>query len=104
MKEADRNILVRLPSKLDFLGSQLLVATGRAANSESLELSRAGITWDAKGIEVSAGLRKTNKRFYAIGDVNRLMQFSHAAAYEASLVLRIALFGFPVHRRRLHIA
>ena len=55
IKEAYRHILVRLPSKLDLLRSQLLVATGRAANSESLELSRAGITWDAKGIEVSAG-------------------------------------------------
>ena len=48
IKEADRNILVRLPSKLDLLGSQLLVAIGRAANVESLELSKAGITWDAK--------------------------------------------------------
>ena len=44
IKEADRNILVRLPSKLDLLGSQLLVATGRAANFESLELSKGGIT------------------------------------------------------------
>ena len=32
------------------------------------------------------------------------MQFSHAAAYEAGLVLRSALFGFPVRRRRMHIA
>lgn len=37
------------------------------------------------------------------GDLNRLMQFSHAAPYEAGLVLRSVLFGVPLRRRGTRI-
>lgn len=38
-----------------------------------------------------------------IGDVSRCMKFSHTAAYDANLVLRIALFGLLMRRRSMGI-
>ena len=106
----DRKIIVRLLNEQDLLGSYVLVATGPAVNVESLELIRSGIAWGAKGIEINAGSRKTNKRGYATGDVSRGMEFSHTAAYfshtaayKVGLVLRSALFGLPMRRRIMHL-
>jgi pyruvate/2-oxoglutarate dehydrogenase complex dihydrolipoamide dehydrogenase (E3) component len=76
-------------------GSHLLVAAGRQANVEDLDLDRAGIRWSPRGIEVDAGLRTSNRRVYAIGDCAGGPQFTHVAGYHASLVLRSALFRLP---------
>lgn len=73
-------------------GSHLLVATGRAANVNGLELEKAGIDYDRKGIKVKDDLRTTNKRVYAIGDVAGGLQFTHVAGYHAGLVIRGILF------------
>jgi pyruvate/2-oxoglutarate dehydrogenase complex dihydrolipoamide dehydrogenase (E3) component len=77
-------------------GSHLLVAAGRKPNVETLNLAAAGIAFTAKGITVDTGLRTTNKKVYAIGDVAGGPQFTHAAGYHAGLVIRNALFGMPV--------
>ena len=50
-------------------GSRILVAAGRRANVQGLDLEKAGIAYSDKGIEVDARLRTTNKRAVAIGDV-----------------------------------
>ena len=50
-------------------GSHLLVAAGRIPNVENLGLEKAGIAHDRRGIRVDAGLRSSNRRVYAIGDV-----------------------------------
>lgn len=76
--------------------SHVLVAAGRKPNVEGLGLERAGIAFDAKGIEVDRRLKTTNKRVYAIGDVAGGPQFTHAASYHAGLVIRHALFRLPV--------
>jgi pyruvate/2-oxoglutarate dehydrogenase complex dihydrolipoamide dehydrogenase (E3) component len=81
-------------------GSHLLIATGRRPNVTGLGLDRAGIAFDASGIKVDAGLRTTNRRVYAIGDVNGGMLFSNVAQDQAGLVLRNALFRMPVNARR----
>jgi pyruvate/2-oxoglutarate dehydrogenase complex dihydrolipoamide dehydrogenase (E3) component len=80
-------------------GSDLLVATGRSANVEGLDLDRAGIASNAKGIIVDAGLRTSNRAVYAIGDVVGGPQFTHVAGDHAGLVVRSALFGLPVKVR-----
>ncbi len=77
-------------------GSHLLVAAGRKAATEGLGLERAGIAHDRRGIIVDRGLRTSNKRVYAIGDVARGLQFTHMANYHAGLVIRNALFRLPV--------
>lgn len=77
-------------------GSRLLVATGRKANLQGLNLEAAGIAHDKRGIAVNDRLRSSNKRVYAIGDVAGGMQFTHLANHHAGLVIRNALFRLPV--------
>ncbi|NKX63302.1 FAD-dependent oxidoreductase [Labrenzia sp. 5N] len=76
--------------------SHLLVATGRAPNVDGLGLKEAGIDHDRKGIAVDKGLRTSNRRVYAIGDVAGGLQFTHVAGYQAGLAIRSILFRLPV--------
>ncbi len=76
-------------------GSHLLIATGRRPNTGELDLEKAGISHTPKGIQVDARLRTTNKKVFAIGDVAGGLQFTHVAAYHASIVIRNALFRLP---------
>ena len=77
-------------------GSHLLVAAGRAATIDGLNLDAAGIKVERGAIVVDRRLRTTNKKIYAIGDVGGGPQFTHVANYQAGLVVRNALFRLPV--------
>jgi pyruvate/2-oxoglutarate dehydrogenase complex dihydrolipoamide dehydrogenase (E3) component len=81
-------------------GSHLLVAAGRKAVVDGLNLAAAGVTADARGIVVDKGLRTSNRRIFAIGDCASGaaggLQFTHVANYHAGLVVRSALFRLPV--------
>lgn len=77
-------------------GTHLLVAAGRRPSVDGLGLEAAGIAATPRGITVDAGLRTSNRRVYAIGDVAGGPQFTHIAGYHAGLVIRSALFGLPV--------
>ncbi|MEM9206532.1 MAG: FAD-dependent oxidoreductase [Pseudomonadota bacterium] len=76
----------------DLSGSHLLVAAGRKPNIDGLDLEKAGIQSTARGIHVDQGLRTTNRKVYAIGDVAGGLQFTHVANYHAGLVIQNALF------------
>ncbi|WP_193173940.1 dihydrolipoyl dehydrogenase family protein [Nisaea nitritireducens] len=76
-------------------GSHLLVAAGRSPNISGLGLEAAGIKHGRAGIEVDAGLKTSNRKVYAIGDVAGGLQFTHVAGYHASIVIRSALFRMP---------
>ncbi len=76
-------------------GSHLLFATGRNPNVSDLNLAAAGIKFSREGISVNRGLRTSNRRVYAIGDVIGGPQYSHASSYQAEIVLRRALFWLP---------
>ena len=76
-------------------GSDLLIAAGRRANLDSLDLDAAGIAHSPKVIDVDRGLRTSNRRVYAIGDAASPYQFTHMASYQATVVLRNALFRLP---------
>jgi len=78
------------------VGTHLLVAAGRRPNVDGLGLDLAGIEHGVGGITVDRGLRTTNRRVYAIGDVAGGPQFTHAANHHAGLVIRSALFRLPV--------
>ncbi|WP_197916614.1 dihydrolipoyl dehydrogenase family protein [Thiosulfatihalobacter marinus] len=86
-----------------FSGSHLLMAVGRRANTDMLNLEAAGIRTARTGIRVDARLRTTNRRVYAIGDVAGGMQFTHVAGYQAGVILRSVLFGLPARAREDHI-
>ena len=81
-------------------GSHLLVATGRAANIANLDLEKANIEFERRGITVDATMRTTNKRVYAIGDVAGGLQFTHVAGYHAGLVIRAILFRKKAEENR----
>jgi pyruvate/2-oxoglutarate dehydrogenase complex dihydrolipoamide dehydrogenase (E3) component len=86
-----------------FTGTHLLIAVGRVPNLERLNLQAAGITHDRAAITVDAGLRTTNRRVYAIGDVAGHGQFTHLAGYHAGIVIRSAVLGLPAKARHDHI-
>ncbi len=70
----------------------VLVALGRRPNVDGLNLDAAGIAFDAAGVTVDDGLRTTNRRVYAAGDVCSPFKFTHAADAAARLLIRNALF------------
>ncbi len=86
-----------------FEGSHLLVAVGRQVNVDKLDLEKAGVDCDRRGITVDKGLRSTNKRVYAVGDAAGGLQFTHVAGYHAGVIIRPMLFGLPGKARTDHI-
>ena len=86
-----------------FKGTHLLMAVGRKANIDSLDLAAAGIETTRRGIKVDASMRTTNRRVYAIGDVAGGLQFTHMAGYHAGLIIRSALLSLPARERTDHI-
>jgi pyruvate/2-oxoglutarate dehydrogenase complex dihydrolipoamide dehydrogenase (E3) component len=96
-------VAARLAGGETIEGTHLLVAAGRAPSLD-LDLERAGVEYDRRGVAVDAGLRsRTNRRVYAIGDVAGGLQFTHVAGWHAGLVVRSALFRLPVRARTDHI-
>lgn len=87
------------PSR-ELQASHLLVAAGRSANIAGLGLEAAGVAVGPRGIVVDGGLRTSNRRVYAIGDVAGLGQFTHLAGFHAGVVLRNALFRLPARADR----
>ena len=76
-------------------GDTLFIATGRKANISELNLDAANVKTTKVGIKVNEKMRTSNRRIYAIGDVAGGLQFTHAAAYHAGLVIRGILFRIP---------
>jgi len=83
--------------------SHLLVATGRTPTVDGLALDVAGIAHTARGITVDDRLRTSNRRVWAIGDVNGRYAFTHMAGHEASLFVRGALFRLPARLQPDHV-
>jgi pyruvate/2-oxoglutarate dehydrogenase complex dihydrolipoamide dehydrogenase (E3) component len=82
-------------------GTHLLIAAGRSANIAGLDLGKARIAHDARGIKVSSGLRTSNGRAYAIGDVVAgAPRFTHVANYHAALVVRALLLRMKAEENR----
>ncbi len=79
------------------LGSHLLVAAGRTPNTTDMGLDKARVRLRQNGsVRVNKGMKSSNRRIYAIGDVAGGLHFTHVAGYQGGLVVRNALFGLPV--------
>jgi pyruvate/2-oxoglutarate dehydrogenase complex dihydrolipoamide dehydrogenase (E3) component len=73
-------------------GDTLLAATGRLPRLEGLGLDAAGIRVKDRRLLVNDRLRTANSRVYAVGDVVATEQFTHAADFQARMVIANALF------------
>ncbi len=79
----------------DLKASHLLIAAGRQPNVDGLDLEKAGVDYDQRGIKVDGILRTSNKRIYALGDCHGGMMFTHLAGYDAGVFIKGALFKSP---------
>lgn len=80
--------------RVDISGEQILVAVGRQANVNGLDLEKAKVNYSNKGIAVDANLRTSAANIYACGDAAGPYQFSHTAEYQAIIAVGNALFPF----------
>jgi pyruvate/2-oxoglutarate dehydrogenase complex dihydrolipoamide dehydrogenase (E3) component len=85
-------LAVRMGKKRKTLdGSHLLVATGRAPNTEKLNLSAAGVAVDDHGfIKANSKLETDADGVYAIGDIKGGPEFTHIS-YDDFRILRTNL-------------
>ena len=74
---------------------EILVAVGRKANSDGMNLEKLGIQTRRNGtIETDGYLRTAVPNIFACGDIAGPYQFTHTAAHQAWFAVVNALFGF----------
>jgi pyruvate/2-oxoglutarate dehydrogenase complex dihydrolipoamide dehydrogenase (E3) component len=86
---------LHLDDGTEITGSHLLVATGRRARTEGYGLDVAGVATAKNGITVDARLRTSNPRIFAVGDCRDGPRLTHAAGYDAGIVIRNIGFRLP---------
>ncbi len=74
------------------VADEVLVAVGRAPNLEGLGLESAGVRYSRRGVTVDDRLRTSNRRIYAVGDINGKFQFTHNSDFQARYAIQNALF------------
>ncbi len=89
---ADRATTLGGEERVELEGDALLVAVGRQANVETLELATAGVAAGDDGVTVDQTLRTTAAGVWASGDVTGGLRFTHVADYQSRLVVRNAFF------------
>lgn len=60
----------------------VLMAVGRRASTESLNLDDIGIAYNKRGIEVDENMQTSLPHIYAIGDINGRQMLAHAATFQ----------------------
>jgi pyruvate/2-oxoglutarate dehydrogenase complex dihydrolipoamide dehydrogenase (E3) component len=87
-----RVVVERDGQELSLETDELLVAVGRIANVEGLELAVAGVEQNKRGVVVDDFLRTSNPHILAAGDVAGSYQFTHAADAMARICIQNAFF------------
>ena len=88
----NKAVSVWLKDGVEVTAAKLMVATGRKANIPH-GLENAGVNINERGITVNNQLKTSNKHFYAIGDCNGGIQFTHSAGQQAIIAVQNALIG-----------
>lgn len=65
----------------------VLMAVGRGANVEAINLEDIGVEYSRRGITVDENMQTNVPGVYAIGDVNGLCQLAHAATFQGYCAL-----------------
>jgi pyruvate/2-oxoglutarate dehydrogenase complex dihydrolipoamide dehydrogenase (E3) component len=90
---ADKVLHVERAGRMDqVVADEVLVAVGRAPNVEGLGLEAAGVRCTGRGVTVDDRLRTSNRRIYAVGDINGRFQFTHNSDFQARYAVQNALF------------
>ncbi|HLG29137.1 MAG TPA: mercuric reductase, partial [Candidatus Brocadiales bacterium] len=77
-----------------YQADEFMLAIGRAPNLEGLNLEAAGVKVERRAIMVNRTMRTTVRNIWACGDVTGQYLFTHAAEYQAGLVVANALIPF----------
>ncbi len=78
---------------VDTIVDQLLVAVGRAPNIDGLNLDAVNVKYHHAGVDVNDNLQTSHPRIFAAGDVCSKYKFTHAADFQARIVIQNALFA-----------
>ena len=73
---------IKKDTECEVQSDAVLMAVGRRANIEGLNLEAAGIEYDRRGIKVDAGFRTSAADIYAVGDVTGGIMLAHVATYQ----------------------
>lgn len=73
---------IKKDTECEVQSDAVLMAVGRRANIEGLNLEAAGIEYDRRGIKVDAGFRTSVADIYAVGDVTGGIMLAHVATYQ----------------------
>lgn len=84
-------------------GDALLIASGRQANIETLNLEAAGIETHKRGIIVNESCQTSRHHVYACGDVTGGMQFTHMAEHMAKVAASKMLTHLPMKTDNRHV-
>jgi pyruvate/2-oxoglutarate dehydrogenase complex dihydrolipoamide dehydrogenase (E3) component len=80
-------------AKRELRADAVLVGIGRQPNVDGLGLEAAGVRYDDRfGVEVDDTLRTSNASIFAAGDICSKYKFTHAADFQARIVIQNALF------------
>lgn len=74
---------------------EVLMATGRMANVDGLNLDAAGVEFSRGGISVDDQCRTNQSHIFAVGDVTGRYQFTHMSGHMAKVAVTNALLKVP---------
>jgi pyruvate/2-oxoglutarate dehydrogenase complex dihydrolipoamide dehydrogenase (E3) component len=84
--------IVKDDKEIEIICDEILISTGRSPNIEGIGLDIAGIDTTKSGVLINDFLQTTNSSIYAVGDCCYKYQFTHAADFNARIVIRNSLF------------
>ncbi len=92
-RDGTRAVIVELQGRTEaVVVDAILVAAGRAPNTDGLGLETAGVAFDQRGVRVNDLLQTTNPRIYAAGDICSPFKFTHTANALGRMAMTNALF------------
>jgi dihydrolipoamide dehydrogenase len=81
----------------------ILLATGRRPNVEGLDLAKAGVAFDKRGITVDDRCRTNVHHIYACGDVSGRYQLTHMSEHMAKVAATNVMLKLPSKIDKRHV-
>lgn len=99
IRKTEKGVAIDLEDGTTLAGTHLLVAAGRIPVTDGLDLEKAGINYDKRGITTDDCLRTSNKKVFAVGDVSGRGGLTHAAGFHAGIIIKAFYFLPPILSR-----